>query len=119
MTRFHLRIEYDGRDYLGWQRQPQGPTIQQALEDAVATTFGKVAPVPGAFFEHAGERIRVLAGIVVEKNGRPGEVLDSNLTIACEQRALRPLRVQRAGRGVMDSADLLRGFPLPAGTLLT
>lgn len=77
------------------------------------------APVPGAFFEHAGERIRVLGGIVADGNGRPGEVLDGALTIACEQRALRPTRVQRAGRGVMDTADLLRGFPLPAGTRLT
>lgn len=77
------------------------------------------APIPGAFFEHAGERIRVLAGIVVDVNGRPGEVLDGALTIACKQRALRPTRVQRAGRGVMDTADLLRGFPLPAGTRLT
>lgn len=36
MTRFRLTIEYDGRDYMGWQRQPHGPTIQSAIEDAAA-----------------------------------------------------------------------------------
>lgn len=54
MTRFHLRVEYDGRDYLGWQRQPQGPTIQQALEDAVAATFGVASAVHAAGRTDAG-----------------------------------------------------------------
>jgi tRNA pseudouridine38-40 synthase len=54
VTRFHLRVEYDGRDYLGWQRQPQGPTVQQALEDAVAATFGAPSPVHAAGRTDAG-----------------------------------------------------------------
>jgi tRNA pseudouridine38-40 synthase len=36
MTRFRLTIEFDGRDYMGWQRQDHGPTIQQAIEQAMA-----------------------------------------------------------------------------------
>ena len=36
MTRFRLTIEYDGRAYMGWQRQDHGPTIQQAIEDAMS-----------------------------------------------------------------------------------
>jgi tRNA pseudouridine38-40 synthase len=36
MTRFRLTIEYDGRDYMGWQRQDHGPSIQQAIEEAMA-----------------------------------------------------------------------------------
>ena len=77
------------------------------------------APAPGAFVEHAGERIRVLAAEVVDAKGLPGSVLDEYLTIACEDRAIRLTRVQRAGRGVMDAAELLRGFPLPPGTRLS
>jgi tRNA pseudouridine38-40 synthase len=34
MTRFRLTIEFDGRPYMGWQRQPHGPTVQAAIEDA-------------------------------------------------------------------------------------
>ena len=77
------------------------------------------APAPGAFVEHAGERIRVLAAEIVDAKGRPGSVLDEHLTIACEDGAVRPTRVQRAGRGVMGAAELLRGFPLPTGTRLS
>jgi methionyl-tRNA formyltransferase len=75
-------------------------------------------PAPGAWFEHAGERVRVHAADPVEAQGTPGEILDDRLTIACGTDALRPTRVQRAGRGVISSEELLRGFPIPAGTRL-
>jgi methionyl-tRNA formyltransferase len=75
-------------------------------------------PVPGAFFEVAGERVKLLAADVVDANGEPGTVLDDRLTIACGVGALAPWLVQRAGRGVMTPDELLRGFPIPPGTRL-
>ena len=35
MSRFKLTIEYDGRPYVGWQRQENGPSVQQAIEEAI------------------------------------------------------------------------------------
>ncbi|WP_242115773.1 methionyl-tRNA formyltransferase [Sphingomonas lacusdianchii] len=75
-------------------------------------------PAPGAFFELNGERVRVLAAEVVNGAGVPGTVMDDALTIACAEGALRPTLVQRAGRGAMTPAELLRGFAIPEGTLL-
>jgi methionyl-tRNA formyltransferase len=75
-------------------------------------------PAPGAYFEYAGERLKVLSAAVMELSGAPGEVLDGQLTIACGKGALRPLAVQRAGRGVMTSNELLRGFSIDIGTRL-
>lgn len=76
------------------------------------------APSPGTFFEYAGERIRVIDAKVVDGKGCPSIVLDEDLTIACETGAIRPTRVARAGRGIMDAADLLRGFAIPTGSEL-
>ncbi|QJU57488.1 methionyl-tRNA formyltransferase [Sphingomonas sp. AP4-R1] len=75
-------------------------------------------PAPGAFFEVQGERIRVLEAAPVEGAGEPGTVLDDRLTVACGEGAIAPSRVQRAGRGAMSVAELLRGFAIPAGTRL-
>jgi methionyl-tRNA formyltransferase len=75
-------------------------------------------PAPGAYFEHGGERIQILAAAIETANGRPGEVLDDGLCIACGDGAIRPLLVKRAGRGAMPTPELLRGFVVPKGTLL-
>jgi methionyl-tRNA formyltransferase len=77
-------------------------------------------PAPGAWFEWAGERFRVHAADVVPgRDALPGIVLDDALTIACAgNTAIRPISVQRAGRGVMTTSELLRGFPIPAGTVI-
>jgi methionyl-tRNA formyltransferase len=75
-------------------------------------------PFPGTHFTYTGERIRVLAAAVAPGRAAPGTVLDAALTIACGEAALRPLRLQRAGRGAADTADFLRGFPIPPGTVL-
>jgi methionyl-tRNA formyltransferase len=86
--------------------------------EAVERQVRAFNPMPGAFFEAGGERIKVLAADPVAGNGAPGTVLDDALTIACASGALAPLLVQRAGRGAMTPAELLRGFPIPAGTRL-
>ena len=76
-------------------------------------------PIPGAWFETKGERIKLLdAAVGIEASGRPGEVLDDCLTVACGSGYVRPLKVQRAGRGPMTPGELLRGFPIPKGTIL-
>ncbi|HEV2747215.1 MAG TPA: methionyl-tRNA formyltransferase [Allosphingosinicella sp.] len=87
-------------------------------------------PAPGAFFEFAGERIKVLAAKVFpgedldpESNAAgprpaPGSTTDDRLTIACGHGTIVPTLVQRAGRAAMTSSELLRGFAIPAGARL-
>jgi len=75
------------------------------------------APWPGAWFEHDGERIKVLAADVVAGHGEPGTVLDDVLTVACAEGGLRLVTVQRAGKAAMAAADYLRGRPVSAGTV--
>jgi methionyl-tRNA formyltransferase len=74
------------------------------------------APAPGAFFELEGERYKVLAVEVVDREGRAGVTLDNQLTIACLSGAVRPTLVQRAGKPAMDAGALLRGRSIAAGT---
>ena len=77
-----------------------------------------LAPFPGAWFEVAGERIKVLAAYAGDEAGTPGELLDEALTVACGNGALRPLLVQRAGKEWMAPEEMLRGFSVPRGARL-
>jgi methionyl-tRNA formyltransferase len=77
------------------------------------------APKPGAFFEHGGERFRILAAKTqISKSAAPGTVIDDQLTIACNPGTIQPTLVQRAGKSAMTTAELLRGCPIPSGTRL-
>jgi methionyl-tRNA formyltransferase len=81
-----------------------------------------LSPLPGAWFEAgtAGgpERIKVLRATPADGRGRPGEVLDDGLTVACGSGAVRLTELQRAGKKPMQAEDFLRGFPMPRGTIL-
>ena len=54
MARYRLTLEYDGRDLVGWQRQENGPSVQGALEDAIAQLSGERVTVHGAGRTDAG-----------------------------------------------------------------
>jgi methionyl-tRNA formyltransferase len=88
--------------------------------DELARRIRAFAPAPAAWFELAGERIRVLGAedVASKKKAEPGIALDERLTVACGTGALRLMRVQRAGGKPMDAAEFLRGRPVPAGTVL-
>jgi tRNA pseudouridine38-40 synthase len=43
VTRWRLIIEYDGGPFMGWQRQNHGPSVQQALEEALHKMTGETA----------------------------------------------------------------------------
>jgi len=84
--------------------------------DEVDCLIRALSPAPGAWAEAKGERLKILYAEPEEGSGAPGELLDDGLTIACGSGALRLIRLQRAGRGVMSATELLRGFALPRGT---
>ena len=102
------RIEKaEGR--IDWSRQ--APELERQVR--------ALNPRPGVWFSHAGRRIKMLAARVVEGEGTPGAVLDGRMTIACGAGALRPLRLQRAGKKPQSAEEFLLGAPLAPGTVLS
>jgi len=54
MPRYKITIEYDGRGYLGWQRQPNGPSLQKAIEGAIEQFSQEKSDVYGSGRTDAG-----------------------------------------------------------------
>jgi methionyl-tRNA formyltransferase len=78
-----------------------------------------LSPFPGAWFEASGGlRVKVLRSTLADVHGRPGEVLDDALTVACGEAAVRLLELQRAGAKPMSADEFLRGMPIRVGTRL-
>ncbi len=82
-------------------------------------------PWPGTFFDapHADgmERIKVLQAGLALASGAPGTLSigrDGFPVVACNNGGLRLLKLQRPGKAAQSADAFLRGFPLPAGTVL-
>ena len=69
-----------------------------------------LSPFPGAWCILAGARVKILKAQAVD------HVTDDALTFACGSGAIKFLSLQREGKGVMDAATFLRGFPIAPDT---
>ena len=70
-------------------------------------------PAPGlSFRQRRAGRVKVLRTTKGDGHGKPGQVLDERLTIACGEGAVRMIELQRAGRQPMPAAEFLRGTPI-------
>jgi len=64
MTRYRLTVEFDGRPFMGWQRQAHGPSVQQAIEEAVTLVTGEAAVLHAAGRTDAGVHARAMTAHV-------------------------------------------------------
>ena len=77
-----------------------------------------LSPFPGAWTEINGERIKLLASKVINKENEPGMILDKGFSIACGQKAVEITEAQRPGKSAQKSDVFLRGFRLQKGSKL-
>ena len=79
-----------------------------------------LSPFSGAWFDLASAgRVKVLRTTQGAGDGKPGEVLDERLTIACGEGAVRLIELQRAGRQPMRTEEFLRGTPIARACVLS
>jgi len=58
MQNFLLKLRFDGAPFCGWQSQPNGPTVQDALEQAILRVTGQAVRVTGCSRTDAGVHAR-------------------------------------------------------------
>jgi methionyl-tRNA formyltransferase len=79
-----------------------------------------LSPFPSAWFEAADiGRVKVLRTTRGEGAGKPGQVLDDRLTVACGDGSVRLIEVQRAGKQPMGAEEFLRGTPIRRGVVVS
>ncbi len=96
MTRFRLTIEYDGGPFMGWQRQAHGPSVQQAIEEAIRAITQEETVVHGAGRTDAGvHALGMVAHVDIEKPITPFRLADGL------NAKLRPLPVSILGAEIV------------------
>ncbi len=78
MQRYKLTIEYDGRPFVGWQVQDNGPTVQGVLSEAVRAFCAEKVSIQGAGRTDAGvHALGQVAHVDLSRNWDPNRVRDA------------------------------------------
>lgn len=77
-----------------------------------------LSPSPGAWFELDRERFKVLKSKISLEKGKPGHVLDENLTVGCGTGSIQILEIQRQGKNKQTTKEFLLGKKIIKGTSL-
>lgn len=122
MPTIKLILEYDGTAYAGWQRQPNRPTIQEAVETAIEGVTQRKIPVIGAGRTDAGvHALGQVASFHIDRTMTPREwtrALNAHLpdTIAVQSAALVPdtFHARYSAKGKLYEYRLLNRETRPA-----
>ena len=73
-------------------------------------------PVPGAFFMLNGERYKILKAEITSGIGKPGEVLNDYLEIACgDKQSIKVVEIQREGKRPQNIGEFMLGSRIKKG----
>ena len=78
-----------------------------------------LTPNPGVWFNHNNSRLKIIKAVEVNQNGETGKILDDNLTIACKEKAIKILLIQKEGKKILSSKEFLAGHKIEKGEKLT
>jgi tRNA pseudouridine38-40 synthase len=94
MIRFKLTVEYDGRGLVGWQRQDNGPSVQQILEAAGEKLAGLPVEMVAAGRTDAGVHASgQVVHVDIDKNLAPDRVRDGLNFWLAKQNVAPPIAV--------------------------
>jgi methionyl-tRNA formyltransferase len=110
----------DGATYAAKLTKDEGLLDWNLSADELERKIRALNPWPGVWFDYKGERIRVLEAEVahLQVEGKVGEILDEQLTVACGKYSLRLLKVQKAGGRALQAREFLNGTPMSIGDRL-
>ena len=90
--------------------------------EAAQKIIGKINglyPSPGAFFEHNGERYKILKAEIGNGFGNPGEVISNYLEIACgKNQSIKISEIQRQGKKPQNIGEFMLGSQIKKGDVI-
>jgi methionyl-tRNA formyltransferase len=87
-------------------------------EENAKNIIGKINglnPNPGAWFEYKKVRYKIWKALLFEKKGVAGTIVDNHFTIACKDKCIKIIEIQREGKNKLSLKDFLLGMNYKVG----
>ena len=75
-------------------------------------------PNPGAWFEYNKIRYKIWQASVLDKKGNAGTILDDNFTVACKDKSIRIIEIQKEGKNKLLLKNFLLGMSFKVGEII-
>ena len=108
----------EGATYAGMLERDDGRIDWTKPATDIERQLRALTPWPGVWFMHDGARVKLLAAAVASGSGKPGEILDKHMTVACGQGALKITKLQPENRKAMDGSSFINGNLAKTGDVL-
>ena len=82
----------------------------------IVAKINALYPSPGSWFKHNGNRIKITKAQETNLKGKPGEILNENFIIACQENSVKILELQKEGKKKMKTSEYLKGNKLDIGS---
>ena len=76
-------------------------------------------PYPGAWFKHENIRYKIWKAEIADLSGNSGEIIDEKLIIACKDKSIKILEIQKEGRNKLNIQDFIKGTKFSKGDKIT
>ena len=86
-------------------------------ENIIGKIYG-LYPSPGAWFIYKGERFKILKAEISEGKGKPGIILDEYFKVACNNKSIKILEIQRQGKRPQKINEFMLGSQIKEGSNL-
>ena len=99
--------------------KPEGRINWNEKAEQILGKVNGLYPVPGAWFNFAGERYKILKSKIGNAVGKVGEVISDELEIICgDNKSLKILEIQRQGKRVQSINEFMLGSRIKKGMIL-
>ena len=93
----------------------EGKILWDQTARKILAKINGMNPKPGAWFEYKTRRYKVWEAEIINESGDIGKVLNNELTIACSDKAIKILKIQKEGKEKQDTYQFLLGNKINKG----
>ena len=87
--------------------------------DKLIAKINGLSPYPGVWFNHNGNRIKIIEAEISQKRGKKGEVITDDLVIGCQDKAIKIILLQKEGKKILKTKSFLAGYKIGKGDMLS
>ena len=111
----HASLSEIKKELAAIQEKYESKIIWSERAENILAKINGLNPYPGAWFQHQKTRYKIWKAEISNLSGNTGEIIDEKLIIACKDKSIKILEIQKEGKNKLNIQDFLKGTKFSKG----